>query len=70
MPTTCLPLGNYIIDQIPTSKSMPMGVMDYFNQRLPTDPFYFATLTIQNVVDGSQIFLPYPSCMVLICKVL
>lgn len=54
-------MGDVIIDQIPTSKGM-LGVWGaYFNLRLPTDPYFYASLTIQNVVNGSHYWVAQTS---------
>jgi hypothetical protein len=33
------------------------GIGTYYNQRLPTDPFFFADVIIQNIVAGSRYWI-------------
>lgn len=61
MSTIVIPLGTDYIEQISTSKSMSYGCNDYFNLRLPTDPFFYGTLTIQNVLSGSNYWVAQTS---------
>jgi hypothetical protein len=46
-----------VFPAIATSKSMPWGVGVAATQRLPTDPLFYATITLQNVVNGSDYWI-------------
>lgn len=61
MSTTVIPLGDCFLEQIATSKSIPNGSFDYFNLRSPTDPYFYGTLTIQNVLSGSNYWVAQTS---------
>lgn len=57
-----IPLFNSTFGSIPTSKSLGLaggGGILYAEQRSPSDPFFYADVTIDNIVVGSRWMLGY-----------
>jgi hypothetical protein len=51
---SCFPAKNHILDLPGTSKSYPFINYAIYNARVPSDPYFYGTLTLQNILDGSS----------------
>lgn len=52
--SVCVPSQSGSAGAVASSFSYPVGSVGVINQRLPTDPLFYANITLQNIVTGSR----------------